>query len=222
MIPFTLTSPPGRFLLRFVQESNAIEEVSLPDSWLVRTWREASGHMGAARLALQLAEERRAVTIEDLCWWQSAIVREQLRHGHWIANEHIGHLRVKKMRMTGKPPFAPPESVEPSLARLLAELNEGLLAGVNGLDLAARTHWRYELIHPFADGNGRSGRLLALYVHRWLRLPPVLFTVGDRQSRYFRAFTQDGPASMIAYFQEHQHASDPWADRQPEEPLPAH
>ena len=102
------------------------------------------------------------------------------------------------------------------LSDLLANANEGLASRrEDGLELAARTHWRFELIHPFTDGNGRTGRLLVLYILRAAHVQPVLFTSGDRDSSYFRAFNPEAPDAMVSYFREHQLAEDPFAEPTP-------
>ena len=202
-----LASPAGQFLLRFVQESNAIEDVSIADDALVAGWRERRGHMGALRHMLQLTSDREPLTIQHLCGWQALITREQLPYGHWIADEHIGCLRTQRMR-SGRRQFADPPEIRPQLESILDAVN---LPSGDPLEVAANAHWRFELVHPFADGNGRTGRLLALYALRAARARPVLFTYGDRDSRYFRAFQLNKRDRMLAYFAEHQLDDDPLA-----------
>ncbi|HEU0168746.1 MAG TPA: Fic family protein [Chloroflexota bacterium] len=201
------TSPAGQFLLRFVQESNAIEDVSIADQVLIAGWQERRGHMGALRQMLELASGREPLTIQHLCAWQALITREQLPYGHWIADEHIGCIRTQRMRR-GRREFADPADIRRQLDEILDEVNT---PGGDAVAMAARAHWRFELVHPFADGNGRTGRLVVLYALRSAGVPPVLFTFGDRDSRYFRAFDLTGPERMGAYFAEHQLERDPLA-----------
>ncbi len=53
---------------------------------------------------------------------------------------------------------------------------QGILDGANvGWTDPWRTHCLYEELHPFLDGNGRSGRVLWLWQQRGKPLPPLLF-----------------------------------------------
>jgi fido (protein-threonine AMPylation protein) len=54
------------------------------------------------------------------------------------------------------------------------------------LEMLARLHARFEQIHPFLDGNGRTGRLLLNLLLIRLELPPAIIYKGDRP-RYLRA-----------------------------------
>jgi Fic family protein len=99
----------------------------------------------------------------------------------------------------------PPEAVEPLLRDLCEAVNDDLLSP---LVQAAIVHAQFETIHPFADGNGRTGRAL---VHVVLRrrgiapyyVPPVSVAIAATKSRYVDALTSFRFANMetwIEYF----------------------
>lgn len=48
----------------------------------------------------------------------------------------------------------------------------------------ATYHTEFERIHPFEDGNGRTGRLLLNYELLKINIPPVVITKDDRV-KYF-------------------------------------
>ncbi|KAB8288006.1 cell division protein Fic [Bifidobacterium ramosum] len=62
------------------------------------------------------------------------------------------------------------------------------------LQAAIISHFLFEYVHPFYDGNGRTGRyLLALYLNRDLTMPTVLSlsrTIAEHKVAYYKAFTE--------------------------------
>ncbi len=47
-----------------------------------------------------------------------------------------------------------------------------------------KAHIRFEYIHPFVDGNGRTGRMLMWWHERQLGQPPTFIDVKDRETYY--------------------------------------
>ncbi|NMM99233.1 Fic family protein [Bifidobacterium olomucense] len=62
------------------------------------------------------------------------------------------------------------------------------------LQAAIMSHFLFEYVHPFYDGNGRTGRyLLALYLNHDLTMPTVLSlsrTIAENKNAYYKAFTE--------------------------------
>ena len=77
-----------------------------------------------------------------------------------------------------------PALIEPELDRLLAwyEADEGPMVA-----RIARFHVEFEAIHPFIDGNGRTGRLLANLELMKVGYPPIDVKYADRR-QYYDAF----------------------------------
>lgn len=74
------------------------------------------------------------------------------------------------------------EDVSEEMSELLEEL-EGLNEN-RALVAAAYFHAKFENIHPFSDGNGRTGRLLMNYLLLSLNHPPIVIHEEDRKEYY--------------------------------------
>ena len=79
-----------------------------------------------------------------------------------------------------------PYMIEPKITELLAE-NEKRKATMNIIERVARFHLEFESIHPFIDGNGRTGRLLMNFELMKNGYPPINVKFTDRK-RYYDAF----------------------------------
>ena len=84
-------------------------------------------------------------------------------------------------------------SSEPEIIDLLGKMIElGNREDVPSLYAASICHFLFEYIHPFYDGNGRTGRyLLALSLNETLSQPTVLSlsrTIAENKTAYYKAF----------------------------------
>ena len=68
------------------------------------------------------------------------------------------------------------------MTELLAELDE--VTPERALVAAAYFHAKFENIHPFADGNGRTGRLAMNYLLVRYGHPPIVIHEEDRLGYY--------------------------------------
>ena len=86
-----------------------------------------------------------------------------------------------------------------STAKAMAE------AKIHPLVLAARFHGFYEYLHPFRDGNGRTGRLLSNFILLQFHLPELVIHKEDRQ-QYITALrarrTEGTDEHLVAFFFE--------------------
>ena len=106
-----------------------------------------------------------------------------------LENNRAGFRRVPgtalKNQQTGETVYVPPQDHE-TITRLMSNLSEFInneeLSDIDPLIKLAVIHHQFESIHPFYDGNGRTGRIiniLYLVINDLLELP-VLYL-----SRYF-------------------------------------
>lgn len=88
-----------------------------------------------------------------------------------------------------------PYLIEPKLTELLAE-NEKRKRTMHPIERIARFHLEFEGIHPFIDGNGRTGRLILNLELIRNGYPAINIKFADRKRYYdaFDAFYRDGNA----------------------------
>lgn len=91
-----------------------------------------------------------------------------------------------------------PFLIEPKLTELLAE-NEDRKKTMHPIERIARFHLEFEGIHPFIDGNGRTGRLILNLELIRNGYPAINVKFTDRKRYYdaFDAFYRDGKADDI-------------------------
>jgi Fic family protein len=169
------------------------------------TAAEVLANIDAMRYALDSARPGEEITLEQLLE-----VHRWLLSGTWL-HEHAGVVRSEQNWIGGSSHNpcsavfvpAPPEHVPELLDDLCAFCNEDSLPAVAQ---AALAHAQFETIHPFADGNGRTGRAL---IHLILRrrdlatrvLVPVSLVLATWARDYIDGLTRfryRGPATSRA------------------------
>lgn len=152
------------------------------------------GNVAAMEQATALAAERRPLTPEDLL-----TIHRTLFAG--TRDAHLGgHVR-EEQNWIGGSAFSPAgaEFVPPPPEHV-GDLLDDLAAFLNRDDLpvtlqAAIAHAQFETIHPFADGNGRTGRCLIHVVNRRRGLamnvvPPVSLVLATHGAEYVDGLTE--------------------------------
>lgn len=200
---------------RFIHESNLIEgvgELSLEAiaSQLAAEPRTQRGHAGAFRDFMELAAERSPLNCGDFRRAQRLIAYEELQLvAGWDperdvlppeVRDKIGDWRLEDLSQGKRGvPFPLIDERMKLLIRGLEHFLAETWPTETIIDFAADAHHEYEKIHPFADGNGRTGRLLVNYILAFYGLPLAIFTADDKNETYFPACAAPDSSPMRAY-----------------------
>ena len=148
----------------------------------VRSLFELQNSVAAYHRMLDAFEKREPLDQALLCEFQGLLTQGTYDTLRYQKGERPGTYK-KNDYVTGPQEVgALPEDVPEELAELLTEL-EGVKTE-QALTVAAYFHAKFENIHPFADGNGRAGRLLMNYLLLLWDHPPIIIHEEDRRAYY--------------------------------------
>ena len=171
------------------------------------TAREVLANIGAMEVAVEEAAGAAPFTVEHIL-----TVHRRLMEASETPRI-AGRLRTEQNWIGGNdynpcdadyvPP--PPAEVAPLLADLCQAINAEVLSP---LVQAALVHAQFETVHPFEDGNGRTGRALIHVVLRRRGLapsyvPPISVVLARGRARYISGLTSfrgEDVTNWIAYF----------------------
>lgn len=151
--------------------SSFIEGVTAPVLDIVLAELDDRGEPSAAGwVAANLAAVSEAIeeahagplTVDSLCRWHRTLMA-----GSPTPARHVGALRTEQGWIGGTSPLdahlvtPPPEEVPALVDDVVAYANRD---DVDAVSQAAIAHAQFEVVHPFADGNGRVGRVLVAWI----------------------------------------------------------
>lgn len=152
---------------------------------------EAIGHRDAFQHILSLADEKTPLTERVVCDVHSLVLMDD--------RENRGVYRRLPVQIVGAQHTPPqPYLVPVQMEALLREYGEQRSAQ-HPVEAAATFHLRFEGIHPFIDGNGRTGRLLLNLELMKAGLLPVNVKYADRRRYYdcFDAYASTGSTELL-------------------------
>lgn len=110
---------------------------------------------------------------------------------------NAGEYRTSTARIWGIE-FRPcaPELIELKIRNIIENYERELKNKVHPIELATIFHQKFEEIHPFEDGNGRTGRELLNYILKRNGFPPIYITP-NRRSDYLNALEAGNSENFI-------------------------
>lgn len=189
------------FAVEYTYNSNAIEGNTLTlretdmvlrgltiDQKPLKDHLEAVGHKEAFDYVLELVKERAALTESVVKQIHSLVLMDK--------REDRGVYRHVPVRIVGsRHEPVQPYLIQPKMEQLLADY---AASREHIIPKLARFHLEFEGIHPFINGNGRTGRLLVNLKLMKAGFPPIDIKFTDRKAYYYDAFDEYAAQRSIA------------------------
>lgn len=113
---------------------------------------------------------------------------------------YVGGYRLGPIRIIGsQKKFPYPMELEERMSTFIDNYNNLIHNNITMLDIA-KMHLQYENIHPFPDGNGRTGRLLINYLLLIKNQCPIVTPVSKRAE--YLEYMEESNEEALAYFFE--------------------
>jgi Fic family protein len=156
-----------RYDVRFTYDSNAIEGNTLTQSETELVLSQGIT-IGGKTLAehLEVIGHKEAIDyIETLAQTEAPLSEWDIRQIHNLVLRRLspteaGRYRQLDVKAAGNDHHYPPHYLLPGLMADFIEWLAEASSTMHPLEYASEAHYRFVSIHPFADGNGRTGRLL--------------------------------------------------------------
>lgn len=176
--------------LREAKASSAIENIFTTDDELYRSlsYQEDDYLEGPAKEILHYREAlwkgfqrikaEKTLTIDTII-----DVYREVKRTHDSIRPYQAEVVIKKRgwgSLVAETIYTPPRGkgvIEKKMAELLEFLNDDTKSPIDSLLKMAMAHYQFEAIHPFRDGNGRTGRILCILylIQKQLLDLPILY-----------------------------------------------
>lgn len=158
----------------------------------IRHYLEVQGYSNAARWVYERAVESynqqdKTITIQHISHIHKLLMGPVWTSYPPVTGDQPGQFRTGPApKIRGSSLKLPPSGDVPDLIKnLIKKMNFGP-DDLFVCEWAAHTHAEFEKIHPFSDGNGRTGRLLMNYILIANGYPPAIILKSQRP-KYLRA-----------------------------------
>lgn len=196
-------------LTEFILQSDAIERIrdsrALLEEQILAD--KVNGHVGAILRLEKLAENKNIFFVaEHFKKVQGLITAEQGNKDPNLRLEprHVGEYRDVPVTIFGRE-CALPDEIDFSMSVLTDRIryfqsNWKKMPEMYLVAEIADFYFTFERIHPFRDGNGRTGRAMVFYLMRYVGREPFIFREEDMYLHHFTSLQTGNPYMMRRYF----------------------
>lgn len=199
-------------LIRMAFHSCAIDDntISLPQVGVIFLERMLPSGGKSVREFYEVENHKRAFEyIEDLLAAEPLLSLAEVKEIHSLLTDRLQHDRgqfksqqnaIRGAEFKTASPFETPQLME----QWVNNTNYRLDLAVNEneyLEVLADTHIQFERIHPFSDGNGRTGRMVLLFLSmKYLSAPVVIRK--EWRGRYMEFLGEQDVSGLVGLFKE--------------------
>lgn len=195
------------FVTRVVYNSNAIEGSTLTKNETYALTFDSNHcpiNANAKEIHQAINHKRAMMQMLDRVLNNEPLTEEYLMQVNDIVNENIlfgGAYREDPAFVSGSTKVFPgPEEIETFLQQFIKRYNELVAEGFTMEDVAD-LHIQFENIHPFTDGNGRTGRILINSMLISGGQTPIVIPL-DFRNDYYKLLETNNVKSMADAFKE--------------------
>jgi fido (protein-threonine AMPylation protein) len=189
--PLTIKEVYKEFLIDFAYNTTSMEgnTITLKETEKLlqenltpknRTLREIYDLQNTEKVFFEILDSNKQITHDFIIWIHDNLMENiDNRKGYRIGESRVARARFKS---------TPAKYVKADMGILLKWYKKNKKK-IHPLALASIFHQKFERIHPFSDGNGRTGRILVLYILMRLGYSPVIIHKKNR-SLYLDALSK--------------------------------
>jgi Fic family protein len=159
----------------------------------------AEGHRDAVNMIYNFVENGQTINESSILALHKAVMKG-------IFDVHVvGKYRDVPVWIRGSSYIPPPPEQVPAFMKKLITMAKSNPGRFDPITLSAIVHLDFESVHPFADGNGRVGRLLSNWILMKHKYPPIIIENSEKK-KYFVALenaqTRHDKSGLLRFFKK--------------------
>lgn len=201
-------------LIRMAYHSSAIEgnTISLAETvsiilesvistnekgYSIREFYEVENHKQAFHYLIRLLDEEQDLTVEIIKHFHALLLdRIQEDKGQYKKTQNAILGSTLQTATPQDTPFLVLQWVDNTTYRMSVSESIDEVA-----ETLAESHIQFERIHPFSDGNGRTGRLLNIFLSMSYGYPPIIIEK-EQRGQYIRLLSEENSTELAALFKK--------------------